>query len=92
VPAVDSHLYDTSDPESLDWSWQNAVGTQAERGGQAAMVAVDLYNLPFVVGVHWFAWRDFRGERRANRGLLDADGRPWNELLADRAAHTRLQP
>jgi hypothetical protein len=80
VPAVDSGLYDAAS-DSLDWSWGQVVGTQAERAAQAATVARDLYNLPFVVGAHWFALRDFRGERYANRGLFKADGEAWQQLV-----------
>ncbi len=80
VPALDSGLYD-GPPKNLDWSWNTVIGTQADRGKQAARLTVDFYNLPFVVGAQWFTWKDFRGERRANRGLLGADGRPWDELL-----------
>jgi hypothetical protein len=78
IPAVDSGLYDGS---RLDWSWDEAVETQGQRARQAARVSVDFYNLPFLVGAHWFTWRDFDSERRrANRGLFGTDGRPWAEL------------
>lgn len=90
VPALDSGLYDAP-PVGLDWSWNEVVGTQAERARQAATLTVDFYNLPFVVGAQWFTWRDYRDERYANRGLLGADGQPWEELLDRlRAAHRRI--
>jgi hypothetical protein len=79
VPAVDSGLYDN--PEMIDWSWPQTVPTQEERARQAALVTIDFYNLPFIVGAHWFTWGDFDNERRrANRGLFRADGRPWERL------------
>lgn len=92
VPATDSGLYDGA-PEALDWSWNEAVGTQAERAAQAARLTVDLFNLPFVVGAQWFTWKDYRSSRHANRGLLTADGEPWDELLRQlRAAQQRIGP
>lgn len=90
VPAIDSGLYDH--PEKLDWSWPQVVATQEERARQAAIVTVDFYNLPFMVGAHWFHWRDFNSpERYANRGLFTSDGRPYAELLDGLTrAHTAL--
>jgi agarase len=80
VPAIDSGLYD--DPDLLDWSWPECVDTQQDRARQAALVTVDFYNLPFIVGAHWFTWQDIDdSRRRANRGLLTADGRRYAELL-----------
>lgn len=79
VPALDSGLY--ANPARLDWSYPQAVDTQAQRARQAAQIQADLYNLPFVVGAHWFIWRDIDSPaRQANRGLFRADGRPWPEL------------
>jgi hypothetical protein len=92
VPAVDSGLYDGA-PGTLDWSWNEALGTQAERARQAARLAVEYYNLPFVVGAQWFAFKDYRSTRYANRGLLTADGLPWEELLGQlQASQRRLGP
>jgi hypothetical protein len=79
IPAVDSGLY--NDPTRLDWSWNEVVATQEERARQAACITRDFFNLPFVVGSHWFIWQDVNTERRrANRGLVRADGAPWPEL------------
>jgi hypothetical protein len=90
VPAADSGLYDN--PGKLDWSWNELVATQAERARQAACVTADFYNLPFVVGSHWFIWQDIGNDKRqANRGLMKANGEPWTELIeALRGAHARL--
>lgn len=78
IPAIDSGLY--TGPQ-LDWSWNEAVETQAQRARQAACVTRDFYNLPFAIGSHWFIWGDIDNEkRRANRGLVRADGRPWEEV------------
>jgi hypothetical protein len=88
VPALDSGLYNGS-PSLLDWSWNEALGNQTDRARQAACLAVDFYNLPFVIGAQWFAWRDFRTGRSANRGLFTADGLPWEELLSRLGASQR---
>jgi hypothetical protein len=78
IPAVDSGLY--TGPQ-LDWSWNEVLETQTQRARQAACVTRDFYDLPFVIGSHWFIWGDIDNEkRRANRGLVRADGRPWEEL------------
>jgi hypothetical protein len=92
VPAVDSGLYD--DPSTLDWSWPQVVETQTDRGRQAACVTLDFHNLTFIIGAHWFIWKDFDSEkRRANRGLHTADGKPYVELAnALRAVHEKLGP
>ncbi len=91
IPSLDSGLYD--DPELLDWSWDETVETQIQRARQAARVTVDFYNLPFIVGSHWFTWNDFDSKkRRANRGLFQASGQPWTELIsALKKAHLRIQ-
>jgi hypothetical protein len=90
VPALDSGLYDN--PAKLDWSYDQTVDTQTERARQAARVTTDLYNLPFVIGSHWFIWRDFdSAERQANRGLFRANDEPWVELQdALAGAHSRI--
>lgn len=68
--------------------------TQADRARQAAQVAVGFYNLPFLVGAHWFIWQDVDSEeRQANRGLFKANGEPWSELIAAlTAAHKAMGP
>ena len=92
VPAIDSGLYDAP-PNGLDWSWNQAIGTQADRGRQAAALTVDFYNLPFLVGAHWFTWNDMRADRYANRGLFTADGLPWADLLLQlQTTQKRLGP
>ena len=91
IPALDSGLYERR-KAVLDWSWKQVVRTQAIRAGQAAHVTAGYFNLPFVVGAHWFTWRDFDSARReANRGLVRSDGRPYEELTAALAAvHRRI--
>jgi hypothetical protein len=80
IPALDFGLY--QNPDKLDWSWEQVVTGQAERAAQAARVAADHYNLPFVVGSHWFTLRDIDNNRRqANRGLYRFNGAPWPELM-----------
>jgi hypothetical protein len=79
VPALDSRLYEN--PDKLDFSFPDTVETQVQRARQAACVAMDFYNIPFVVGAHWFTWSDFDSpKRQANRGLFTAKGDPWREL------------
>jgi len=92
VPALDSGLYDA--PDKLDWSFPQTVPTQSDRARQAACIALDFYNLPFIVGAHWFTWRDFDSEkRRANRGLLTADDKPYADLLeALKHVHEKMGP
>jgi hypothetical protein len=81
VPAMDSGLYDPTQPSGLDWSWNEVVNDQSQRAAQAARLSLDFYNLPFVVGTHWFTWQDIDTPyRRANRGLVQTDGNPWLEM------------
>ena len=80
VPALDSRLYDN--PDGLDFSFPDTVDTQTQRARQAACVLTDFYNLPFIVGAHWFTWSDFDSpKRQANRGLFTAKGKPWQALI-----------
>jgi hypothetical protein len=82
VPAMDSGLYDRVQSPGLDWSWNEVVSDQSRRAAQAARLSLDFYNLPFVVGAHWFTWQDIdTPSRRANRGLIRTDGTSWTELL-----------
>ena len=49
---------------------------------QAAHVAADHYNLPFIVGSHLFTLRDINNEKRqANRGFYRSNDEPWPELM-----------
>lgn len=81
VPAMDSGLYGQK-KAVLDWSFPQAVPTQAIRARQAAHIAADFFNEPYIVSAHWFIYGDFDSpEREANRGLVRSDGRPWEELV-----------
>jgi beta-galactosidase GanA len=80
VPALDSGLYNHE--RRLDHSWPQAVLTQEHRALQAARLAIDFANIPYVIGSHWFIWSDIdRADRQANRGLYRTTGAPWAELL-----------
>lgn len=82
VPAMDSGLYEQR-KAPLDWSFPQAVPTQAIRARQAARVTADYFNEPTIVGAHWFIYYDIDTEKReANRGLTRSDGRPWDALTA----------
>lgn len=80
APARDSHLYD--DPNKLDWSYPQLMRTQEERAHQVAQVSADFYNMPFMVGAHWFSWGDFQHRTRSsNRGIFHSDGiTPYTEV------------
>ena len=91
VPAMDSNLY-AQRKSVLDWSFPQAVPTQAIRARQAARVTADFFNEPYVVGAHWFIYGDFDSpQREANRGLVRSDGQPWEELVRELAAvHAKI--
>lgn len=90
VPAVDSGYYEN--PNKLDWSWNELLENQRQRAFQAASVTLDFFNMPFVVGSHWFIWQDVVNEQReANRGLFKPDGTPWEEVAEALAeVHRRM--
>ena len=82
VPAMDSGLYEER-KHALDWSFPQTVPTQEVRAAQAARTAADHYNEPYMVGAHWFIYRDFDSEaREANRGLVRGDGTPYEKLTS----------
>ena len=83
VPSQDSGLYERR-KAALDWSWKQVVPTQRIRAQQAAHITAGYYSLPFMVGAHWFTWRDFDSEvREANRGLVRSDGAPYEDLTRE---------
>lgn len=92
VPALDSGLYEQK-KAVLDWSFPDAVPTQAIRARQAARITADFFNEPYLVGTHWFIYGDFDSpEREANRGLVRSDGQPWDELVRElTAVHRDIQ-
>jgi hypothetical protein len=91
VPALDSGLYEQK-KAGLDWSFPDAVPTQAIRARQAARITADFFNEPYLVGAHWFIYGDFDSpEREANCGLVRSDGRPWHELVRElKAVHREI--
>ena len=57
------------------------MATQQQRARQSAEILAEFYNMPFVVGAHWFSWGDFDSQQRhANRGLFKTNNQPWPEL------------
>ena len=92
APALDSGLY-KQEKAVLDWSFPDAVPTQAIRARQAARITADFFNEPYLVGAHWFIYADFdSSEREANRGLVRSDGQPWDELVRElEAVHRDIQ-
>lgn len=90
VPAADSGLY--TNPDKLDWSFNELLPTQKERAAQAERVTLDFFNMPFVIGSHWFIWKDVVNQQReANRGLFTHDDKPWRELTEALArAHRKM--
>jgi hypothetical protein len=79
VPARDSGLY--NNPQRLDWSYPQTVATQRDRANQTARVQADFYNMPFMLGAHFFIWTDFDSSvRQANRGIFKVSGQPWPEM------------
>jgi len=91
VPARDSGLY--GNYAHLDWSFPQTVATQQERARQAGEFLTQLYNMPFVIGAHWFTWSDIdTKERQANRGLFKANGDPWPALQEALAAAIKDLP
>ena len=80
VPARDSHLYDNWN--KLDWSFPQLMRTQTLRARQIAQCMADWYNMPFIVGTHWFTWADFDSPtRQSNRGMFKSNGEPWPEVM-----------
>lgn len=98
VAALDSGLYE--DWTRMDWSFEEAFDTQEERAKQAEYVTAEFYNLPFVVGSHWYKWYDFSvskpgsvdTSRNANRGVFDHTGlNPWTKLTGKlKDVHDRI--
>ena len=71
------------------------VRTQAERARGAASAARHFALVPGIVGLHWFEYYDEpRGGRAGDHenydfGLLDTEGRPYDELVAALTAANR---
>jgi hypothetical protein len=71
------------------------VRTQAERARGAAIATRNFAREPAVVGLHWFQYYDEPSGGRSfdhedyDFGLLDIDGRPYEELVSALAAANR---
>ena len=71
------------------------VRTQAERARGAASAARNFAAVPEIVGLHWFQYYDEpKGGRAADHedfdfGLLDVNGRPYQELVTALSAANR---
>lgn len=85
IPARDSGLYNFGeDPYNrpLDWSWPQVVKDQEERGRAYQTCMKQLASKPYVVGAGWFKVFDADSKtRRANRGLVDGNHRPYSEFI-----------
>lgn len=60
------------------------VKTQARRAEAYEAFVTGAFNLPYMVGTHWFALYDYHGDEhglKGNYGLYDLDDRPWEELI-----------
>ena len=67
-----------------DWSFPQCVPDQRIRASQAKHILADFFNHPSVVGAHWFTYFDpDSSKRQANRGLVRADGQPWQTLVRE---------
>jgi hypothetical protein len=83
VPALDSGLYRQTKAK-LDWSFPQCVPDQRIRASQAKHILADFFNHPSVVGAHWFTYFDpDSSKRQANRGLVRANGQPWQTLVGE---------
>lgn len=80
---------------NLNNGYLMTVRTQAERARGAASAARNLAREPGIVGLHWFEYYDEpKGGRAGDRenydfGLLDVNGRPYEELVAALTAANR---
>jgi hypothetical protein len=92
---ITEYSWSARDNQSGDPNTKGAmvvVGTQADRAEHLARYANQALALPYVVGLHWFAWADeppggrFDGEDQ-NYGLVDVHDGTY-ELLT--AAHRRI--
>jgi len=83
VPALDSGLYRQTKAK-LDWSFSECASNQRIQGSQAKHILADFFNHPSVVGAHWFTYFDPDSSiRQANRGLVRANGQPWQTLVGE---------
>ncbi len=85
VPAISEKLYgfgkDTYN-RPLDWSWPQVVRNQTERGEVYRACMNQLASMDFIVGAGWFKPIDVNSPvRRANRGLIDSNFQPYNEMI-----------
>jgi len=67
------------------------VDTQRERASAVAKYVTAVASLPYTVGAHWFQFADEPAKGRGdgenfNMGLVDTDGRPYEDLTATCAA------
>ncbi|MFZ5829774.1 MAG: beta-galactosidase [Planctomycetota bacterium] len=66
--------------------WQSrTLDTQAQRGDAYKKMVYSYYNLPYIVGAHWFRWSNGYTEGGAptprNCGLVDDENRPYGEFI-----------
>jgi agarase len=58
------------------------VESQQERGARYTRYLQEALSLPMVIGCHWDAYTDARGEEGGNYGLVSLDDNPYPDLLA----------
>ena len=85
VPAMDSKLYGFGeDPydRPLDWSWPQVMRSQSERAEVYRTCMLQLASKPYMIGAAWFKVLDVNSpSRRANRGLIDGEHQPYEEMI-----------
>ena len=61
------------------------VKTQAKRAELYDSFVSKAYDLPYMIGTHWFALYDYQGDEHGllgNYGLYDLDDQPWEDFTS----------
>jgi len=75
----DGFLYNTNGAQNV------IVRNQKRRGECYRNFLEQAYEMPFIIGMHWFALYDYdsKGGLLGNYGLLDLEDKPWEEFTAE---------